>query len=311
MLPWPFTSGSTPAAPAGSSRTSRRLPTTDGDDRLFVGRLRDPPLGLPTFQPAAFSYLDAVSVAAIESRLEAALRSILASIRPPVPVGADPRAVALQRFGAIVVSVDASSGFASPGNGRRNTEAAVASNFNTPDEATFVASALAWLAQGNITPLNQRVYWKLVGFVIFRYFTGAATAAQVAASASQGIGPNFTLPPAQPVGVRIYESFPSETYATTGPAALALAQAFAARTLVNIPAAPIHATTFAAFAARLQNVVLNAPGAWARSPGRAVGDCLDAYASMMLGPWAGNVGLMARGAQIPLLAAEGAIVVPQ
>jgi len=42
---------------------------------------------------------------------------------------------------SIIVSVDAPSGFATDGNGLRNTESAVAANFNTPDEATFLRRA--------------------------------------------------------------------------------------------------------------------------------------------------------------------------
>jgi hypothetical protein len=283
----------------------------DGDDRLFVGRLRDPTIRLPSFRPAAFMYLDPVAIASIERGVQAALTAILSQIGPPVPAGADPRVVAVQRFGAIIASVDAPSGFAIPGRGRRDTEANVAANFNTPDEATFLASAIRWIASNNVTPLNQRVYWKLVGFVIYQFFSSAATAVQVAAAASAGIGTTLTLNLTQPMGIRIFESFPSQTYASTSPTALALAQTFATRTLVSITAAPVSAMTFAAFQARLQQVVRSALGAWARSPRRAVGDCLDAFASMMLGPWAMTVGLLARAGNLAHLRTEGVIVIPQ
>ncbi|HZV02502.1 MAG TPA: hypothetical protein VFF73_37695 [Planctomycetota bacterium] len=282
----------------------------DGDERLFVGRLRDRALLLPVFQRATFPYLDGASVAAIEGALSAMLASLLAEIGPDVPAGADPREVALDRYGAVIVSVDASSGFAVPGSGRRHTEGCVGANFNTPDESRFLASAVEWHRLENVTPLNQRVYWKLVGFTIYRWFTRARSAAQVAAAAARRIGPGFTVTLERPTGVTIFESFPSETYRGTRREALAVARSFAGRRLAPIPDAPLHASTLATFAERLR-LVARRKDAWARSRGKAVGDCLDAFSSMMLGPWSTTIGLAARGDSPALMAAEGAIVVPR
>ena len=283
----------------------------DGDERLFVGRLREPAIG-PEFQPATFPFLNADSIASIENCLQTALRDVLTEIGPPPPEGADPCVVALQRYGGVIASVDAPSGFAVAGHGRRETEANVASNFNTPDEAMFLMSAGQWMDTANQTPLQQRVYWKLVGFTIYRYFLGAAmTAADIGAAASAGLDQNFVLHLPQPVGMRILESFPSHTYGHTGPAALVQAQMFAARAPVNIGATPLPPITFANFQQRLQQFVHNVAGAWERAPGRTVGDCLDAFASMMLGPWAMTVGLHGRGRDLGRVATEGVIAAPQ
>ena len=74
---------------------------------------------------------------------------------------------------------------------------------------------------------------------------------------------------------------------------------------------PLSPVTFAAFQARLDQVVQNVPGAWARTPGRTVGDCLDAFSSMMLGPWSMTVGLDACADDMARIGTEGVILVPQ
>lgn len=298
--------------PGGTGRKIAHVAAAiDDDDRLFIGHLRDRAFANPGLQFSSFPYLDAATLGAIEDRLRTALASLLALTGPCLAAGDDPLASALSRFDSVVVSVDAPSGFAIAGNSVRHTESAV-NNFNTPNEATFLSSAMAWLRASNLTPLQQRVFWKLVGFAIYRYFTGASNAAQVAGAASHGFGVGLTLDVAPHSGLRIFESFPSETYkATAGSPALALARQFATRKLVHLPAAPLHPTTFAAFGVRLQQVAQGVPGTWVRSPRCRVGDCLDSFASMMLGPWSMVRGLRARGTSLTFTQSEGTIVLPQ
>ncbi|MFL5347148.1 MAG: hypothetical protein ACJ8AT_20375, partial [Hyalangium sp.] len=150
-----------------------------------------------------------------------------------------------------------------------------------------------------------------VGFAIYGYFTGASSAAALARAASLKIGADMKVSGASASGVTTFESFPSETYRVTmATATTALVRRFAARPLVNIAAAPLHPMTFAAFRARLGQVAQGAPGAWKRTRGRRVGDCLDAFASMMRGPWSRAGALRACGTSLPLLSSEGAIVLP-
>lgn len=300
--------------PGGTGRKLAHMTAAlDDDDRLFVGHLRAPAaFGNPAVQFSLFPYVDGQTRRAIEGQLRAALTSLLGSLGVSPAPDEDPLAFSLAHFGAVIVSVDAPSGFAMTGNSVRHTESAVGANFNTPDERTFLSSAMTWLGAGNMTPLRQRVFWKLIGFVIYGYFTGASSAAALARAASREIGADLKVSGATSSGVTIFESFPSETYRvmTVPTAATTLAHRFAARTPMNLAAAPLSPATFAAFRARLEQVARGVPGAWTRTRGRRVGDCLDAFASMMLGPWSQAGALRACGTSLPHLSAEGAIVLP-
>jgi hypothetical protein len=299
--------------PGGTGRKIAHISAAvDDDDRLFIGHLRVGSFGNPGLELGSFPYLDAPTLAAIEDRIRSALVNVLESTGSRPPAGDDPLACALHRFGTVVVSVDASSGFAVAGNRVRHTESVVGANYTTPDEATFLSCASAWLRAGNLTPLHQRVFWKLVGLAIYRTFTAAGSAGRVAAAASAGIESDLTSRVAPGSGLHVFESFPSETYrATAASPAMARVRCLAARRPVNLPSAALHPTTFAAFRARLKRVARGDPDAWARSPGRRVGDALDSFASMMLGAWAMERGLRACGSSLPLMRAEGTIVLPR
>ena len=197
--------------PGGTGRKIAHVAAAiDDDERLFIGHLSDQSVGIPGIQLSSFPYLDAATLGAIEGQLRTVLASLL-ELTGPVPApGDDLLACALSRFGAVALSVDASSGFAVAGSSVRHTELAVGANFHTPDEAAFLCSATDWLRAGNMTPLHQRVFWKLVGLAIYRYFTGARTAAQVAGAASHGFGGGLTLGTAPRSGLRVFEAFPSE-----------------------------------------------------------------------------------------------------
>lgn len=299
--------------PGGTGRKLAHLAAAaDDDDRLFVGHVRAPALGVPGLQLRAFPYLDAAAERAIEGALRAALESLCALLGVACGAGEDVCAALLARFGTVVVSVDACTGFAAHGYPVRHTESAVGENYGTPDERAFLAGARRWREAGNSTPLHQRVYWKLVGFALLRFFSGARTAAELAAAATRGLREDFTVRVGPRSGLWVFEAFPSELYRVAAAGgAMDVARAFARRRLVNLPGAPVHATTLAAFRARLAAVAHGATGAWARSPGRRVGDCLDAFAAMMTGPWAAGQGLRACGTDARRLRAEGAIVVPR
>jgi hypothetical protein len=298
--------------PGGTGRKIAHLAAAaDGDGRLFVGHLSDGSFRDPGLAFGAFPYLDAATLSAIEARLRAVLRSLLAQTGTSPGVLRDPLALALDRFGAVIVSVDASAGFAAAGRSVRDTETCVGANVNTPDQETFLARTRRWVRAGNLPPLRQRVFWQLVGFAIYRFFTGAATGPELARAKSRGIRADLSVDADLARGVRVLEAFPSEIYrAAAGSPAMALARRFARRTLVNLPAAPLHRTTLALFEARLRQVAAGVPGAWARIPGRRVGDCLDAFAAMMMGPWAAERGLHARATSSEAALAEGAVILP-
>ncbi len=80
--------------------------------------------------------------------------------------------------GAFGVCIDAPCGFAVPGSAQRNTEAQGIGTFPTPSLDVFLRDFAAWSADKNHTPLRQKVFWKLIGQVAFRYFVTLTTGQQ-------------------------------------------------------------------------------------------------------------------------------------
>lgn len=285
--------------------------TTDDSEKLYVGVVRDTG-AQPVFAQQAFPYLASPTIASIEEALNRCLRSLARSMGIAVADQTPPLDALGDRFDSIIVSVDAPSGFSVPGNNIRATERAAGGNFNTPNETAFLASAAGWVAAGNVTPLSQRVYWKLVGFTLYRFFSGAATAAGVSAAACAGIRAGLTLNLAPAPGVRILESFPSDIYRHTPAGVFAIAQDLAGRELTNLPKTGLSQITFPAFANVLQRLHGGDTGVWEKLKG-PLGDALDAFSSMMLGIWACGGGLRALATpntSLAQLRAEGAIVLP-
>jgi hypothetical protein len=288
--------------PGGTGRKLAHVSAAaDGDGRLFTGHLTSALFGTPEVQFERFPYVGPSVTRGVHAALDGLLRELLEAHGGRA--GEDLLGRAVAHFGGITVSVDAPCGFALPGWSSRESERSIGPNFNTPDEHTFLVSAQRWMAEDNQTPLQQRVFWKLIGFSLFAWFARATTAREIAACAALEVGAR--------VPVRLFEAFPSETYRRTQDArAVELARTCARRRLVNLGCAPLTPATFGAFSRRLGQVSRWEDGAWARTKGRPVGDCLDAYASMMLGPWAaaGLVRLCGKSAEA--LQAEGAIAVP-
>ncbi|MBM4381224.1 MAG: hypothetical protein FJ086_18280 [Deltaproteobacteria bacterium] len=273
----------------------------DGDSRLFTGHLRTQAFGTPVVRFERFPFVAPVVARAVDEQMEQLLRELLDAHGARAGRG-DLLACAVQHFGGVTVSIDAPCGFALPGWPSRETERSLGPNFNTPSEQGFVSSAQRWMAEDNQTPLQQRVYWKLLGFSLFAWFGRTTSAAEVAAAAA--------LPPGTRVPVRLFESFPSETYRQTQhPRSIELARSHARRRLVNLRMAPLPPVTLDAFSRRLGQVARWEDGAWARSPGKSVGDCLDAFASMVLGPCAPAGVVKLCGDSAESLRVEGAIAV--
>jgi hypothetical protein len=288
--------------------------TADGWDRIVFGRLRDAAAAPPHFNAAGFPYLDPASLASLQTLLMAAMDELAALLQ--VPAGHVPALGRLSNhYGSLFVAVDAPSGFAVPGNHCRNTEGFAGPNFATPAEPIFVAQGTAWEngVPRNVNALNAQILWKSVGLTIYRYYSGAATAAALAAIESAGITPNFHLHLVNVQGIRVLESFPSCVYTrttvATNPAAMALAAQVAGRSIIQFVTAPLNQGLVGVKAL----MAAFAQGNWAQwqHAGRGItAGCRDAFASMMLGIWGCQpVGLLALGNNLPLLGLEGAIFV--
>ena len=298
--------------PGGTGRKWAYLcATTDTSDKLYVGVARDASVQ-PIFAQQAFPYLAAATIDSIEGALNRCLLSLAHAMGVTVPAQACPVDAMHSAFGSIVVSVDAPSGFSIPESSIRATEQAAGGNFNTPNEMAFLASAVRWVGEGNGTPLSQRVYWKLVGFAIYCYFSGANAAAEISAAAGAGIAADLILQLGPVAGIRILESFPSEIYRHTSDDAFGLVQKLARRSIINLPGSQLSPATLKRFKTLLQEYHAGHRQSWARVGGTA-GDALDAFSSMMLGIWGRNGGLRAiapQGVGPDQLLAEGAIVLP-
>ncbi|MDJ0521125.1 MAG: hypothetical protein QNJ90_03525 [Planctomycetota bacterium] len=285
---------------------------TDGWPRTLLGALRDP--GVHPVYAHAFPCLDAATLRSIRGALGRFWQDVLEADGAPVPSATRARGHVAQRFDRVHVAIDAPSGFAVPGVGRRDTES-TCGNFTTPSEAAFHASARGWLETDNVTPLRQRVYWKGVGFELFAdALRGAGVrsprAADVAANAAGGIGLQLARLEPRP-GWRTFEAFPTQIYRCTheGPARDVLVE-HAARGAAFAARSPVPGrTTHDRIEAELTRIAAGELDSWTKTKD-ALGDVRDAYACMLLGLWADTTGVRGLGRDPTLWPREGVIVLP-
>ncbi len=279
-------------------------------DSLLVGRLRDPDVEID-FSEQSFPYLSSDAIVSIRCAVGGYLAAIIRAHGWPVDEGADPIAQAATIFGGLVVSIDAPSGFAIAGENVRNTEQYACGNFNTPDQETFVSSAKRWIEEDNKPPLQQRVFWKLVGFSIYTSFNQAASATAISASVTQGLTKDLIIriPDAELAGkIRLLESFPTQTYRTTSSRGLDRVKLMAGRIPRQVEGFQISQSTFDRFKRLLTAFHAGDTKGWCRQRG-AIGDALDAFATMMLCDFARSVGVRAIAHSLKRLKSEGTIVV--